>query len=96
MIFHFGNFKVFCVSFDLVYLYFFQDCFILQNSFLSKRAPKLSFCYSQNRGWRKQLIPENVLNIFQKRQDSKLVLLKTHQANLSGNMSSSQSAFKAS
>lgn len=50
MIFHFGIFKAYFVSFDLVYLYFFQDCFILQNSFLSKQAPKVSFCYSQNRG----------------------------------------------
>lgn len=45
IIFHFGNFKVYCVSFDLVHLYFFQDYyFILQNSFLSKQTPKLSFC----------------------------------------------------
>lgn len=53
IIFHFGNFKIYCVSFDLIYFYFFQDYFILQNSFLSKQTPKLSFCYSQNRGWRK-------------------------------------------
>lgn len=34
IIFHFGNFKVYCFSFDLAYLHFSQGYFILQTNFL--------------------------------------------------------------